>query len=142
MLSDKIKSEDFKLIDENNQHIEKLHNKYQINYDSRPALAFTLETKRSTKAKFVLEIQSSLKEPLISFSLESLTLSSGRFSLKIPLQQITLNSGNYSIAIGLIDENSQQILFRIENICPFCVKTEVVLWGKFLARSSIEITKA
>ena len=76
--------------------------------------------------EFSIEIQDSLKQPIISFSIEEKEIPLGCLLVKVPLKKIELNSGNYSIVIGFVDNKKGQVLFRLENICPFLVKTKKV----------------
>ena len=91
------------------------------------------------ETKFGLEIQDSFKQPIVSYQIEEQEISNGHFTLKIPLKRIELNSGNYSIVIGFVENLTGKIIFRLENICPFFVDSEIVLWGKLLTHSSLKI---
>ena len=54
----------------------------------------------------------------------------GKMYACIPLNEIKLNTDNYSIIIAIRDKSTDEILLRLENICPFQVKNENFSWGK------------
>ena len=139
MKADDIITDEFKLINETGETFEIINDKFQIQHGQKVSLSLTLKSNKKLTGKFGLEIQDSFKQPIVSYQIEEQEISNGHFTLKIPLKRIELNSGNYSIVIGFVENLTGKIIFRLENICPFFVDSEIVLWGKLLTHSSLKI---
>ena len=140
--SDKIIIKDLKLIDETGETLQKSSDRFEVNHGSKIFFSFSLNSEEKLSGKFGIEIQDSLKLPIISFSIEEKEIGCGCSNVKIPLKKIELNSGNYSIVMGFTEKETKKVLFRVENICPFFIKTHEVLWGKVLTYSSLDIKKS
>jgi lipopolysaccharide transport system ATP-binding protein len=139
--SEDIITEEFNLINENGVTFEIMNGKFQIQHGVKVILNLKLKLNKIITGKFSLEIQDSVKQPIVSYLIEEQRISNGDFILKIPLKTIELNSGNYSIVICFIENKTEKIIFRLENICPFFVKSEIFHWGKELKYSSVEIKR-
>lgn len=130
LVSKKIDIKEYALLNENGKVLEKINQKFQIKHGEKISLSFQINSKENIEAYFNLEIHDALKTPIVSYMMPKKEINIGKMYACIPLNEIKLNTDNYSIIIAIRDKSTDEILLRIENICPFQVKNENFSWGK------------
>lgn len=137
LVSNKIVISECELIKQNGDVLEKTYKKSQIKYGDKITLNFKINSTEKITVFFSLEIQDALKTPTISYIIDEQEINYGEANISIPLNKIKLNSANYSIVIAVREKNSDEVLLRIENVCPFQVINEKILWGKVIEKTNL-----
>ncbi|MBI3154343.1 MAG: ABC transporter ATP-binding protein [Burkholderiales bacterium] len=92
----------------------------------------------------VLSIHDESLAPIIYMDLtdgagSQILLGSGKHTLGFQIGKTDLNAGKYSFIISLRDQDTGEILARIQGIRPFRVNADRIHWGKIVRRSIVEV---
>jgi lipopolysaccharide transport system ATP-binding protein len=137
LVSKKIEISECELIDQNGNLIEEINKTFQIKHADKISLKFNINSTEKITVYFSLEIQDAFKTPIISYTIDKKEINTGPAFVHIPLNKIKLNTGNYSIIVAVRDMNTDEVLIRIENVCPFQVINEKILWGKVIEKTNL-----